>query len=247
MADDIESFFHVLSVFALRFHEHGRDAKEVATALENYDKATYSEATGSWIGSQGKLDHMIAGTLPFRLRDATSPLANLLSSWSSLCKQHYATLGDPRPINALPRRTRRRQPAKCDLETSSTPATLEAVPPTTQAAIPVEVKEVSPLANHTAFRAALEEALGGEWPIDDKLEDQLAAIRWSVSYANGSSRSKRVSSTLQDAQEKRKKSRMSEVTSAQDPTVAATSHHDNPSTSTKAAIGGLHTHHEVTE
>jgi len=93
LSDDLESFLHVLSVFALRYHHHGKDAKDTAIALEMYDKATYSN--GVWTGSSIKFERMEEGKLPFKLRDTTSPLWTLLTSWATLCREHYASLDIP--------------------------------------------------------------------------------------------------------------------------------------------------------
>ncbi|KAH8100038.1 hypothetical protein BXZ70DRAFT_973311, partial [Cristinia sonorae] len=90
VSDDIESFFHLLVLFALRFHCPHLDTEDVKGVLTGvYDKSSIRK--GFWIGSLSKLQSVCAGTLPFVMKP-NSPLASLLDALIAICKEHYASL-----------------------------------------------------------------------------------------------------------------------------------------------------------
>ena len=93
VADDIESFYHVLSLFALRFHKHEQTGlpDRIKKTLDLYDEAHYEE--GFWVGSSWKTDRIQLGRLPAPLtkRDAFS---RLMDSLAAICKSHYEALDE---------------------------------------------------------------------------------------------------------------------------------------------------------
>lgn len=90
MADDIESFVHVLSLFALRFHRHTKNSESIKSILkEHFDQATFNG--GYWLGSDSKLEKMMDGALPFTLKTKDA-FHHLLHSLLQVCKEHYAAL-----------------------------------------------------------------------------------------------------------------------------------------------------------
>ena len=89
MSDDIESFYHILALFALRFHKHSLTGQpdEIKDILEGqYDKAVVRN--GFWLGSHKKRNQIKLGELPAPLatRDRFSRLLQYLVS---MCKKHY--------------------------------------------------------------------------------------------------------------------------------------------------------------
>lgn len=55
VADDSESFYHVLALFALRFHLHSAtgDHETIKDILNKYDSARF--VNGFWVGSYDKI------------------------------------------------------------------------------------------------------------------------------------------------------------------------------------------------
>ena len=93
VADDIESFYHVLSLFALRFHHHKQTGSpdEIKDTLDKYDSSFYKQ--GMWAGGNWKTLIMKSGDLPAPLikRDAFS---RLVDSLAAICKSHYEALDE---------------------------------------------------------------------------------------------------------------------------------------------------------
>ena len=103
ISDDIESFFHLLVLYSLRFHRHDLEVDEVRGILEGeYDSATYSH--GYWTGGGAKWRRLVNGVLPCIPEDAPV-FAKLLKRLFRVCQQHYASLAQDQKLAqyALPR------------------------------------------------------------------------------------------------------------------------------------------------
>lgn len=89
VSDDLESFYHVLALFALRFHKHkqtGKPKNIKSILVADYDKVSMQD--GYWVGSDRKSDNIKLGKLPSPLttRDRFS---HLLKHLVGICKTHY--------------------------------------------------------------------------------------------------------------------------------------------------------------
>lgn len=89
LADDLESFYHLLLLFALRYHKHDHSAPaSVKEVLLTYDQ--YDFRHGYWIGGKAKFSNVKNGVIPFDL-DIDDVFKQLLESLASLFKEHYAS------------------------------------------------------------------------------------------------------------------------------------------------------------
>ncbi|THH30018.1 hypothetical protein EUX98_g4181 [Antrodiella citrinella] len=90
LADDIESFLHLLCIFALRFHHHNLDPVVLKVTLDDhYDVSWYQD--GYCLGSYQKLSDVRGGLLPCTLRTKDT-FSTLLQVLAAICKEHYASL-----------------------------------------------------------------------------------------------------------------------------------------------------------
>ncbi|TCD67815.1 hypothetical protein EIP91_011877, partial [Steccherinum ochraceum] len=89
LADDLESFYHLLLLFALRFHRHDRSAptliKEVLLVYDHHDFRH-----GYWVGGKTKFSNVRNGVIPFEL-EVDDRFKLLLQSLAALFKEHYAS------------------------------------------------------------------------------------------------------------------------------------------------------------
>ena len=90
LSDDIESFYHLLLLYSLRFHRHGLNPGAVRAILDGeYDEATYDH--GYWQGGDLKWDRLEQGTLPCKPRDAPV-FSRLLKNLARIFQRHYTGL-----------------------------------------------------------------------------------------------------------------------------------------------------------
>lgn len=90
VSDDIESFYHILTLFAMRFHEHDLSPAKLKEALEQYDNCEY---VGEYCtGSKIKLLTVRSGQVPFALEDPA--LKSVLLALANVVKQHYDSLDE---------------------------------------------------------------------------------------------------------------------------------------------------------
>ncbi|TCD61654.1 hypothetical protein EIP91_008122 [Steccherinum ochraceum] len=90
VADDIESFYQLLLLFGLRFHQHNRDEVSIKGILEDYDSCTCTN--GIWVGKETKFDNISSGQFPTSLTFKDDAFSRILVSLCTLCQQHYASL-----------------------------------------------------------------------------------------------------------------------------------------------------------
>ena len=182
VADDIESFLHLLCIFALRFHRHNKMPQELKGLLDStYDTCSFEH--GYWVGGSGKWDLVTAGTVPFKLQ-GNDTFASLLATLAAICKSHYASIDKealqryaagpapaPPAIKAFKKPTRRYKYADALDNEDVIPRTVEPTPAVSAAPL---------LATHRAFCVAITKALrDGEWPTEDKENDKSDLIKWS--------------------------------------------------------------------
>ncbi|KAL4245615.1 hypothetical protein ABKN59_009738 [Abortiporus biennis] len=93
LADDLESFIHVLHWFCLQFHAHDLTRYQISTTLSWTYYGSYYEGRYE-LGGDNKMKIMQEGEPPFRLQEGeVSPvLIDLVDEISSLCRNHYATV-----------------------------------------------------------------------------------------------------------------------------------------------------------
>ena len=95
LADDLESFIHVLCWLALRFHTHNLtyDPSQLETVVYSHYEIFTQNADGCVYGSSAKYDAMAEGRVPFRLDpQACANLRDVLQELVDLCKIHYAAV-----------------------------------------------------------------------------------------------------------------------------------------------------------
>ncbi|KAH8100078.1 hypothetical protein BXZ70DRAFT_893972 [Cristinia sonorae] len=186
VADDIESFYHLLMLYALRFHRHGICAHELKGILELiYDVSEYHR--GYWRGSTTKYRYMATAHLPCR---PAGQFGSLLASLAALIQKHYQGLDKELAMYAVPQedsQTVSSDPFQSsDMNTMKRSTNNSKAPPrrhriaaptaiTAPEAIPVE----RTLTTHDQFSALLWGALYDDdeidkWDANDKLPcDQL--------------------------------------------------------------------------
>ncbi|EJF67468.1 hypothetical protein DICSQDRAFT_142985 [Dichomitus squalens LYAD-421 SS1] len=97
LADDLESFMHVLNYCALRHLPTGMSSAEVAHLVQSlYDTVIQSDA-GPPKGSPLKLEKVQNGTPFVKGLPGDHPMAQLLAELSELCKAHYEHVVLPGP------------------------------------------------------------------------------------------------------------------------------------------------------
>ena len=95
LADDLESFHHVLCWMGIRYHKHNLTGNlpELEPLIRTYYEAYRHGADGSFYGSTAKYDAMVEGRVPIRLDPETcANLRNLLQKLVGLCSIHYAAV-----------------------------------------------------------------------------------------------------------------------------------------------------------
>lgn len=206
LADDMESFYHLLVILALRYHDHNKNSQEIKTILEEYDQCEYRY--GYWVGGTTKLDNVSDGRIPFKLRHEDT-FTRLLVSLAELLKQHYASkdrkvleqrYGIPE-LPSLAKRPEATSPASAILPaTSDADAFVEEEADDEFAAFatvdsgvqltvlkkqPAPERPVSPLKNHSQFLALLSQAIRDkDWTPGDKGIDKFALIDWTATRDN---------------------------------------------------------------
>lgn len=211
LADDLESFYHLLTLFALRFHDNDQKRpNETKQVLESYDEYYYIH--GYWVGGKRKFACMVDGRLPFVLYRNDS-FKTLLVSLAGLFKEHYASedledlqvrygipdhpgipddKGGPEPNGPSG------LPAPDPLETESDLDLLSALAPaapTTRTLVDLTQtlpRPVSPLKTHDDFVSLLLQALKqNNWTDNDKSSvDAFACVDWTVAPDRIGSRSR---------------------------------------------------------
>ncbi|TCD60022.1 hypothetical protein EIP91_010864, partial [Steccherinum ochraceum] len=205
LADDIESFYHLLIILALRYHDHNKSGQEVKAILEDYDHCEYRY--GYWVGGSTKLDNVSDGRIPFKLAHEDT-FKSLLVSLAELLKQHYASkdkkvLEQRYGIPELPAQTKPAE-AATSIQTPVTPSEPSAaeeapaaedvddefadfatadsgVQLTVLKEQPAPERPVSPLKDHTQFLALLSQAIRDkDWTASDKGADKFALIDWTA-------------------------------------------------------------------
>jgi len=94
VADDIESFIHVIVWLSLRFHAHRTLIAEETIRLIEYiydHRWNFQGRPGVVVGGYGKLDWITKGEPPVQIYK-NPPLSGLLSDLALLCQQHYRTI-----------------------------------------------------------------------------------------------------------------------------------------------------------
>ncbi|KAI0792916.1 hypothetical protein C8Q75DRAFT_731483 [Abortiporus biennis] len=93
LADDLESFVHILHWFCLRFHAHDLTVYQLSTILTSVYFEAHPQG-GYDQGGDNKLKIMKDGKPPFQLdEDKVDPgLIKIVNTVSSLCSEHYATV-----------------------------------------------------------------------------------------------------------------------------------------------------------
>ncbi|THH27319.1 hypothetical protein EUX98_g6862 [Antrodiella citrinella] len=189
VADDIESFYHVLMLFAMRYHKHKKSPDELKGTLLMLDTCT--NINGFSVGSSDKLEFMRDGTMFCKLDDSNGAFAVLLRSLADICKEHYAALDKddltkyslkttPQTLSNTsdaPRLARDLTAFKDLFEDEGDDLEFE---PKSQPVIAAAAPNRT-LDTHTAFRKALLGALLAQekWDFQDKLpNDQFKAIDW---------------------------------------------------------------------
>lgn len=169
VADDIESFYHLLSLFALRFHRHKRSVSELGHILSSkYDGNKLVD--GFWHGSTLKYDDMVDGHLSVKLGDSSPRFNALLVELATLCKKHYAVLhaehGEPQeePVSFV------RGIDDADADEDEDDSDSDSLSPDAG---------VRTLDTHDGFLKVLSRALKKKDWIEDKLAfDQFTLIPW---------------------------------------------------------------------
>ncbi|KAH8100081.1 hypothetical protein BXZ70DRAFT_203982 [Cristinia sonorae] len=186
VADDIESFYHLLMLYALRFHRHGKTLEELKAILEStYDISKYH--AGYWLGGITKYEYMETAHLPCR---PAGQFGSLLASLAALIQKHYQKLDKELAMYAVPQAdlepTSPDPFQSSDMNTMKRSTNKSKAPPrrhriaastviTSPEAIPVE----RTLTTHEQFSALLWGALYDDdeidkWDVNDKLPyDQL--------------------------------------------------------------------------
>ncbi|KAH8100115.1 hypothetical protein BXZ70DRAFT_1008623 [Cristinia sonorae] len=219
LADDLESFYHLLCLFALRYHNHGKTSFSLRDILTTVYYAS-ERRQGHWVGSEAKYDRVASGQVPCKLQGV---FGKVLSDMAQVIKDHYAGLSVTLQQHALPE------------EPSSSPVSNQSRPRKrpiygSNASIVPRFMDLSavntahgpnpepeggptrsrPLDKHATLFAVLNNALKDypeeKWDPDDKLPDQFAKINWSPkrtldfteSSTAGGSQSKRPRATPSD-------------------------------------------------
>ena len=180
VADDIESFYHLLVLFFLRFHAHELGSSELKSTLALfYDQR--SEIKGYCVGSSAKLLSMKNGALPCDV--PSNAFGSLLRTLSRICRDHYASLDIQglrkyRIFQHLPRRAQTQQThenptaksQKSRLNLSKFLMMHEDIDPSNASVAPVDPPRASPkLNNHNAFlRAFIAAVKCSDWDLADK-------------------------------------------------------------------------------
>ncbi|KAH8100105.1 hypothetical protein BXZ70DRAFT_206066 [Cristinia sonorae] len=185
LADDIEAFYHLLCIYAYRFHSHKMDAIDIGNIVDSvYD--TCKIVQGYWLGSMVKYTNMEKGVHP----KVAGPFGQLLGQIAEIVKEHYAALGHaleqyalPRPV-IFPANRASAQSSKLiarSLKFDEIDAFMgfeesledDVPPPPPPPARPL-------LATHSALFSILSKNVvddeAGPWAENDKLEDKFALI-----------------------------------------------------------------------
>ncbi|TCD63746.1 hypothetical protein EIP91_004997 [Steccherinum ochraceum] len=205
VSDDIESFLHLLCIFALRFHENYHSPDGLRTTLSVYDECRFVD--GYWVGAWAKLDSMLEGKLPLKFKDEDSEFYKLLTTLFQICRTHYSSLnwvdlaqyalpgsqeardraGIPRPAASA---TKSQAAAVLDdvFGDSDTPsdASQSVEPPKLPPVVPTGKRALD---DHIAFGKALRAALKSDgWTQDKSQVDNFSLIEWKTEVANSYSR-----------------------------------------------------------
>ncbi|KAI0079059.1 hypothetical protein K474DRAFT_724620 [Panus rudis PR-1116 ss-1] len=98
LADDLESFAHLINWNALRFHDHNIRPDQMAGHLsDRYQSCIYNEDIKAWTGCPQKINDVINGSPGFVLdtdptTDQPTNLATLIDELMKLCQQHFQSL-----------------------------------------------------------------------------------------------------------------------------------------------------------
>ncbi|TCD60476.1 hypothetical protein EIP91_010024 [Steccherinum ochraceum] len=211
LADDLESFYHLLILFALRYHDNDQKRpNETRQVLESYDEYYYIH--GYWVGGRRKFACMVDGRLPFVLYRNDS-FKTLLVSLAALFKEHYASenleelqvrygIPDRPDIAANNDGPKTNEPSgppapgpsetdpALDLLSALAPAA-----PTTRTLVDLTLSvphSASPLKTHDEFTSLFLQALTqNKWTVGDKSSvDAFACIDWTVAPDRTGSRSR---------------------------------------------------------
>ncbi|KAI0785643.1 hypothetical protein C8Q75DRAFT_809238 [Abortiporus biennis] len=102
LADDLESFVHIIYWFCIRFHRHDLTADEIAAELSDTYLRT-NQVNGFDIGSKKKIEMMRSGQ-PFVDLNKSNKIINkglhvIAENLAQFCQQHYRTI-DFRTLDA---------------------------------------------------------------------------------------------------------------------------------------------------
>lgn len=161
LADDLESFVHIVCYNALRFHRHNMSRPEVNLRLQEAalkDANLKNETLAKWIslmyydsttdvgdipvGGRDKLMRIQAGDAGFKMQNDNSPLAVLINDLYQLLRLHYAATNFAdleryavaRPILPEPATTRKYAPSARKLKTLKLKSTADSPAPVPAAA-----------------------------------------------------------------------------------------------------------------
>ncbi|KAH8100024.1 hypothetical protein BXZ70DRAFT_939991 [Cristinia sonorae] len=201
LADDIEAFYHLLCLYAYRFHSPMSELNVANIVKTVYD--TCEIVQGYWLGSMVKYTNMEKGVHP----EVDGPFGQLLGQIAEIVKEHYAGLDHALEQYALPhpaippanrastqssRLISESRSLKIDEENAAfmsmirdpskfNPIIPKAVPlPSPSAVSPDRL----PLATHEALYSLLnthatQNTPDHKWDPHDKFPDQFALINWS--------------------------------------------------------------------
>ena len=193
VADDIESFLHLMILLTMRFHTTST-LSELKSALERYyDACTYVK--GYCVGSEAKYTNMKNGTIPCALPQTA--FGSLLRSLATICQEHYASLDEEelrksyRVTQGLPQAKPRQGYSSMAKFRGAYYADLLGGDDETQAPAAQNIpssaeKTPSPstrkLDTHTAFLQAFKAALrSDDWDLEDKAStDAFKNINWAA-------------------------------------------------------------------
>lgn len=92
LSDDLESFFHVITYLAMRFHESDSSSnpRDLEEAIDILFHRRRRQKNGIYIGGRYKLDHIIIGSyLPSFMPTHSRGLCSLIVDLMKLCNTHY--------------------------------------------------------------------------------------------------------------------------------------------------------------
>ncbi|KAI1791953.1 hypothetical protein LXA43DRAFT_369093 [Ganoderma leucocontextum] len=192
LADDLESFMHVLNYCALKHLPNAASTEAELGYLTQclYDAVVPTDTDSHPKGSPFKLEKVQNGTPFVNGLPADHPLAGLLAELSQLCKQHYrhvvlpreSTPRAPPPENIFARGSYCGAHATLpdydgDLLGDGSPQSPDELDENAPRALPSPNTALSPLQTHDRMVGACMKAIRKVWPAVDRREHQTRRAR----------------------------------------------------------------------